>query len=152
MMMKLARALLAETQRLHELVSDDDRLRTEFPRQSGLIANTFRDYEDYFRQLYHSLNAARPERKLDVTGQMPRTSSADSGSREHLLCARYHSIAQDLLVAATVLRRAVRYENAATIEVKRAEIRQSVRKLSGLIRDGVAGQPDEQMRTVEALI
>ena len=127
--MKLARELLAEAQRLHALVSDDERLRTEFPRQSGLIANTFRDYQDEFRKRWHT-----------------------TVGRERLLNARYLSIAADLRILIVVLRGAVRYGNEATIEVKRAEIRDAVRKLSGLIRDGVAGQQDEQMRTVEALI
>ncbi|EST55687.1 hypothetical protein T458_06935 [Brevibacillus panacihumi W25] len=150
--MKQARALLAEAQCLHALVTDDERLRNEFPRQSGIIANTFRDYEDEFRKRWHSLKPARTERRTDVAGMMPRAYSVDYGSRERLLCARYLSIAQDLRNATRTLNGAVRYENAGSIEVKRAEIRDAVRKLSGLIRDGVAGQSDEQMRAVESLI
>lgn len=109
---------------MQALVHDADRLRTEFPRQSRLIADTFRDYEDHFRYGWHGANG-----------------------RERLLNARFLSIAQDLRIAVTVLRGALRYSNAATVEVKRAEIRDCVRKLSGLIRDGVAGEPDEPDRT-----
>ncbi|MCC0566550.1 hypothetical protein [Brevibacillus borstelensis] len=150
--MKQARALLAEAQRLQALISDDDRLYKEFSRQSGLIAGTFKDFEDEFRKRWHSLKPTRPESKPDATGQMPRASSVDPGSRERLLCARYLSIAADLRISIVVLRGAVRYGNAATIDVKRAEIRQAVRQLAGLIRDGVGGEPDEQVRTVEVLI
>lgn len=152
--MKLARELLAETQRLQTLVADDYRLYTEFPRQSGMIADTFRDYEDEFRKRWHRLKPARPERKPDVTGHMPRVSYDDSGSRERLLCARYLSIAADLRIATVILRGAVRYGNDVTIDIKRAEIRQAVRQLAGLIRGGLAGEPGEaeRMRTVEALI
>ncbi|MGG3884096.1 hypothetical protein [Brevibacillus panacihumi] len=150
--MRQARELLAEAQRLHALVNDDERLRNEFPRQSGIIANTFRDYEDEFRKRWHSLKPTKAERRTDVAGMMPRAYSVDSGSRERLVCVRYLSIAQDLRNATRTLNGAVRYENAGSIEVKRAEIRDAVRKLSGLIRDGVAGQSDEQMRAVESLI
>ncbi|MFF0831310.1 hypothetical protein ACFYU8_31225 [Brevibacillus sp. NPDC003359] len=117
--MKQARALLAEAQRLQTLVNDDGRLRTEFSRESRIIADTFRDYEDHFRYQWHS----------------------DNG-RGRLLYARYLSIAQDLRIATTILRGAVRYSNAGSIEVKRGEIRQSVRKLAGLIRDGISGETD----------
>ncbi|MGF9904908.1 hypothetical protein [Brevibacillus porteri] len=117
--MKQARALLAETLRLQTLVHDDERLRNEFPRISRPIADTFRDYEDHFRYQWHQ----------------------DNG-RGRLLYARYLSIAQDLRIATTVLRGSVRYSNEASIEIKRAEIRQSVRKLVGLIRDGISGESD----------
>lgn len=129
--MKQARALLAEALRLQTLVHDDERLRTEFPRESRILADTFRDYEDHFRYQWHGTNG-----------------------RERLLHARYLSIAQDLRIATTILRGAVRYENAGSIEVKRAEIRQSVRKLAGLIRDGISGESDEveAMGAIEALI
>ncbi|QQE73157.1 hypothetical protein KDJ56_14635 [Brevibacillus composti] len=135
------------------MVNDDERLRNEFPRQSGMIADTFRDYEDEFRKRWHRLKPARPERKPDVTGHMPRVSYDDSGSRERLLCARYLSIAADLRIATVILRGAVRYGNDVTIDIKRAEIRQAVRQLAGLIRDGISGPVDEpEMRTVVALI
>ncbi|MED1802916.1 hypothetical protein [Brevibacillus porteri] len=129
--MRQARALLAEAQRLQTLVSDDERLRNEFPRISRPIADTFRDYEDHFRYQWHQ----------------------DNG-RGRLLYARYLSIAQDLRISTTILRGAVRYKNAGSIEVKRAEIRQAVRKLAGLIRDGVRDEPDEveHMGAIEALI
>lgn len=117
--MKQARALLAEALRLQTLVNDDERLRSEFPRVSRPIADTFRDYEDHFRYQWHGTNG-----------------------RERLLYARYLSIAQDLRIAVTVLRGSVRYENTGSIEVKRAEIRQAVRKLSGLIRDGLRDSSD----------
>ncbi|MED1874152.1 hypothetical protein [Brevibacillus borstelensis] len=138
----MARELLAETQRLQTLVADDYRLYTEFPRQSGMIADTFRDYEDEFRKRWHRLKPARPERKPDVTGHMPRVSYDDSGSRERLLYARYLAIAADLRIATVILRGAVRYGNAMTIEVKRAEIRQAVRQLADLIRNGISDAPD----------
>jgi|GEM_PF-2418377 len=141
--MKMARELLAEAQRLQALVNDDDRLRTEFPRQSGIIASTFRDYEDEFRKRWHGLKPAMPECKPDATGQMPRASSADYGSRERLLCARYLSIAQDLRIAVVILRGAVRHGNTMAVDVKRAEIRQAVWKFSGLIREGITGESDE---------
>ncbi|MGF9824025.1 hypothetical protein ABE430_13790 [Brevibacillus agri] len=121
--MKQARALLAEALRLQALVHDDERLRTEFPRQSRIIAGTFRDYEDFWRYQWHGANG-----------------------RDRLLYARYLSIAQDLRIATTILRGAVRYSNAATIAVKRAEIRQTVRKLAGLVRDGIADDPEEADR------
>ncbi|MED1917505.1 hypothetical protein P4V64_19465 [Bacillus thuringiensis] len=129
--MKQARALLAEAHRLQTLVNDDERLRTEFPRQSRIIADTFRDYEDYWRYLWCGTNG-----------------------RERLLHARYLSIAQDLRIAVTVLRGLVRCENAGAIEVKRAEIRESVRKLTRLIRDGLRDEPDgtDMMETIESLI
>jgi hypothetical protein len=128
--MKQARALLAEALRLQTLIHDDERLRTEFPRVSRPIADTFRDYEDYWRYQWHS----------------------DKG-RGRLLYARYLSIAQDLRIATTILRGAVRYENAGSIAVKRAEVRQAVRKLSGLIRDGLRDKSDdvEAMGAIEAL-
>jgi hypothetical protein len=130
-MMKQARALLAEALRLQTLVHDDERLRTEFPRESRIIADTFRDYEDHFRYQWHQ----------------------DNG-RGRLLYARYLSIAQDLRIAVTVPRGSVRYKNAGSIAIKRAEIRESVRKLAGLIRDGLRDEPDEveDMGAIEALI
>ncbi|MBY0083734.1 hypothetical protein [Brevibacillus brevis] len=129
--MKQARALLAEALRLQTLVHDDERLRNEFPRLSRPVADTFRDYEDHFRYQWHQ----------------------DNG-RGRLIYARYLSIAQDLRIATTILRGAVRYENAGSIAIKRAEIRQAIRKLSGLIRDGISGGPDEveAMGAIEALV
>ncbi|MBG9940582.1 hypothetical protein ABE237_25435 [Brevibacillus formosus] len=123
--------LLAEAQRLQTLVNDDERLRNEFPRESRIISETFRDHEDFHRYRWHG-----------------------SIGRERLLHARYLSIAQDLRIATTILRGAVRYENAGSIEVKRAEIRQSVRKLAGLIRDGLRDEPDgtERMMDVDKVL
>ncbi|MCM3592500.1 hypothetical protein M4D58_17915 [Brevibacillus borstelensis] len=108
---------------MQALVHDADRLRTELPREARIIADTFRDYEDEFRKRWRS-----------------------TGGRDRLLYARYLSIAQDLRIATTILRGAVRYSNATTIAVKRAEIRQAVRKLAGLVRDGIADDPEEADR------
>jgi hypothetical protein len=117
--MNKARALLSEAQRFLALVSDDDRLYSEFPRESRFIADTFRDYEDYFRYEWHGTNG-----------------------RERLLNARYLAIAADLRIATVILRGAVRYGNTMTIEVKRAEIRQAVRQLADLIRNGITDASD----------
>ncbi|WP_340673157.1 hypothetical protein [Brevibacillus agri] len=117
---------------MQALVHDDDRLHTELSREARIIADTFHDYEDFWRYQWHGANG-----------------------RDRLLYARYLSIAQDLRIATTtILRGAVPYSNAATIAVKRAEIRQAVRKLAGMVRDGVAGPTDEveRMGTVESLI
>ncbi|GED58432.1 hypothetical protein ABER61_02900 [Brevibacillus formosus] len=57
-------ALLAEAQRLQTLVNDDERLRTEFPRESRFIASTFQDREDEFRKLWQSRETAGRERLL----------------------------------------------------------------------------------------
>lgn len=114
-----ARELLSEAQRLQTLACDDDRLQSEFPRESRHYESTFRDYEDFFRREWH-----------------------DSAGRERLLNARYLSLAADLRIATVLLRGCVRYSNRVSITTKRAEIKQCIRQLAELIRNGITDEPD----------
>jgi len=117
----LASALLAEAQRFLELVSDEDRLHSEFFRECAHYVSAFMDAEDAFRK-----------KRLDLQGH------------DKLLASRYLAAAEDLRISANILRGAIKYHNPIGIRAKQAEIRATVRRLEALITNGITDEKDRR--------